>query len=222
MLFTSSPARPSTSIAPLDVQEQLARQGGLHHRSVKVPDLVIAACAEAAGATLWHYDEDYDRIAEVTGQPAEWIASARFAVTRSRGLTRHGADDERVAPGARGPELPDGGREALHEVAVMRGHDHGTAEPVERGLEPLPRVQVEVVQRLVEQQDRRAARNQQRQRQSCALPEAQLCYGCSGSSPENRKKCRNERASVSDIAHSERIVPSGVEHGSSVSCSWAM
>ncbi len=58
----------------LDVQEQLARQGGLHHRSVKIPDLVIAACAEAAGATLWHYDEDYDRVAEVTGQPAEWIA----------------------------------------------------------------------------------------------------------------------------------------------------
>ena len=57
----------------LDVQEQLARQGGLHHRSVKIPDLVIAACAEAAGATLWHYDEDYDRIAKVTGQPAEWI-----------------------------------------------------------------------------------------------------------------------------------------------------
>ena len=58
----------------LDVQEQLARQGGLHHRSVKIPDLVIAACAEAAGATLWHYDEDYDRIAGVTGQPTEWIA----------------------------------------------------------------------------------------------------------------------------------------------------
>ena len=58
----------------LDVQEQLARQGGLHHRSVKIPDLVIAACAEAAGATLWHYDEEYDRVAEVTGQPAEWIA----------------------------------------------------------------------------------------------------------------------------------------------------
>ena len=57
----------------LDIQEQLARQGGLHHRSVNIPDLVIAACAEAAGATVWHYDEDYDRIAAVTGQPAEWI-----------------------------------------------------------------------------------------------------------------------------------------------------
>ena len=23
---------------------------------------------------LWHYDEDYDRIAEITGQRVEWIA----------------------------------------------------------------------------------------------------------------------------------------------------
>jgi hypothetical protein len=58
----------------LEVQRKLARRGGLHHRSVKIPDLLIAAAAEAAGAMLWHYDEDYDRIAEVTGQPTEWIA----------------------------------------------------------------------------------------------------------------------------------------------------
>jgi predicted nucleic acid-binding protein len=58
----------------LEVQRELARRGGLHHRSVKIPDLLIAATAEAAGATLWHYDEDYDRIAEITGQPAAWIA----------------------------------------------------------------------------------------------------------------------------------------------------
>jgi len=59
----------------LEVQHKLARRGGLHHRSVKIPDLLIAATAEAAGAILWHYDEDYDRIAEITGQPAEWIAT---------------------------------------------------------------------------------------------------------------------------------------------------
>jgi predicted nucleic acid-binding protein len=58
----------------LEVQRRLSRRGGLHHRSVKIPDLVIAASAEAAGAVLWHYDEDYDRIAEITGQPVEWIA----------------------------------------------------------------------------------------------------------------------------------------------------
>lgn len=58
----------------LEVQQELSRQGGLHHRSVKIPDLVIAASAEAAGAIVWHYDQDYDRIAEVTGQSVEWIA----------------------------------------------------------------------------------------------------------------------------------------------------
>jgi predicted nucleic acid-binding protein len=58
----------------LEVQAALARRAALHHRSVKIPDLVIAASAERAGAVLWHYDEDYDRVAEVTGQVTEWIA----------------------------------------------------------------------------------------------------------------------------------------------------
>lgn len=57
------------------VQAELSRRGGLHHRSVKIPDLLIAASAEAAGAAVWHYDEDFDRIADVTGQPMEWIAA---------------------------------------------------------------------------------------------------------------------------------------------------
>jgi len=58
----------------LEIQQALSRVGGLHHRSVKIPDLIVAAAAEAAGAVVWHYDQDYERIAEVTGQPAEWIA----------------------------------------------------------------------------------------------------------------------------------------------------
>ena len=58
----------------LEVQHELAGRGGLHHRSVKIADLIIAACAETAGATLWHYDGDFDRIVGVTGQSAEWIA----------------------------------------------------------------------------------------------------------------------------------------------------
>lgn len=41
---------------------------------MKIADLIIAAAAEAAGATVWHYDADYERIAAVTGQPTEWIA----------------------------------------------------------------------------------------------------------------------------------------------------
>jgi predicted nucleic acid-binding protein len=43
------------------------------HRIVKLPDLLIAATAERHGVTVLHYDRDFDRIAEVTGQPTEWV-----------------------------------------------------------------------------------------------------------------------------------------------------
>jgi predicted nucleic acid-binding protein len=60
----------------LSVYEQLSARGGLHQRSVKHPDLLIAMAAEAAGVAVLHYDEDYDRIAEITGQPTRWLAPA--------------------------------------------------------------------------------------------------------------------------------------------------
>ena len=44
------------------------------HRGAKPVDLVVAAAAEAEGLTVLHYDADYERIAEVTGQPTEWVA----------------------------------------------------------------------------------------------------------------------------------------------------
>jgi predicted nucleic acid-binding protein len=59
----------------LCVYEQLSAQGGAHHRSVKHADLLIAAAAEAAGVGVLHYDEDYDRIAGVTGQATRWLAA---------------------------------------------------------------------------------------------------------------------------------------------------
>lgn len=58
----------------LEVYERLARQGGLHHRSVRHPDLLIAAAAEASGIPVLHYDEDYDCIAGMTGQEVRWLA----------------------------------------------------------------------------------------------------------------------------------------------------
>ena len=58
----------------LEVQRSLAHRHALHHRSVKMPDLLVAAVAELEGAVVWHYDEDFDRIAEVTGQPMAWVA----------------------------------------------------------------------------------------------------------------------------------------------------
>ena len=54
-----------------EVQSALIRRG--RHRSVGVADLLIAATAEIEGLTLLHYDADFDLIAEITGQPTEWI-----------------------------------------------------------------------------------------------------------------------------------------------------
>ena len=54
--------------------ERLADQGRGFHRTVKHQDLLIAAVAEEAGVTLVHYDQDYDAIGRVTGQPTRWLA----------------------------------------------------------------------------------------------------------------------------------------------------
>jgi predicted nucleic acid-binding protein len=43
------------------------------HRSVGIPDLLIAAVAERHGLTLVHYDSDFDPVAEVTGQATRWL-----------------------------------------------------------------------------------------------------------------------------------------------------
>src|ERR1700736_3781595 len=48
------------------VQRQLASK---HQRGRKVPDLLVAAAAEASNLTVLHYDADFDRIAAATGQP---------------------------------------------------------------------------------------------------------------------------------------------------------
>ncbi|HEY2552805.1 MAG TPA: PIN domain nuclease [Streptosporangiaceae bacterium] len=55
----------------LDVQADLWRNGRM--RAVGFPDLLIAAVAEREHVTLLHYDGDYDLIAEVTGQPMQWV-----------------------------------------------------------------------------------------------------------------------------------------------------
>jgi len=68
---TMLPLNEQVGRRALQVQEALAEQG--HHRGAGVVDLLIAASAEQAGATLVHYDHDYDLIAEVTQQPMRWV-----------------------------------------------------------------------------------------------------------------------------------------------------
>jgi predicted nucleic acid-binding protein len=55
------------------VQRLLAAK---HQRGRKVPELLVAAAAEARNLAVLHYDADFDRIAIVTGQPCEWVVPA--------------------------------------------------------------------------------------------------------------------------------------------------
>ena len=55
------------------VHRALAGLGPGVQRSVGIPDLIVAAVAERHGVGILHYDEDYDRLAGITGQPTRWI-----------------------------------------------------------------------------------------------------------------------------------------------------
>lgn len=47
-----------------------------HQRGRKVPDLLVAAAAEAHNLTVLHYDADFDLIAAATGQSCKWVVPA--------------------------------------------------------------------------------------------------------------------------------------------------
>lgn len=70
LAYHSVPITETVLQRAIDIQSELARTG--RHR-VPIPDLIIAATAEASDLILLHYDQDYDLIAEVTRQPAEWV-----------------------------------------------------------------------------------------------------------------------------------------------------
>jgi predicted nucleic acid-binding protein len=61
----------------LDVQGELVADGP--PRAVKIGDLIIAAAAGRGGLVVLHYDRDFDRIADVTHQPMEWVLPAGTA-----------------------------------------------------------------------------------------------------------------------------------------------
>ncbi len=55
-----------------EIQAWLTDRGT--HRSAGVADLLVAATAELHRLTLLHYDADFVKVAEVTGQPVRWLA----------------------------------------------------------------------------------------------------------------------------------------------------
>ena len=70
---------PAIEDRAVEVLTLLADRG--QHRAPSVPDLIIAAAAELAGLTVLHCDKDFDLIASVTGQPAEWLNALGSAYT---------------------------------------------------------------------------------------------------------------------------------------------
>lgn len=72
-------AMPRVPVTEAAVDRALAVQALLastsEHRSVPLPDLLVAACAEGAGLTVLHYDADFDRISRLTGQPVQWVVA---------------------------------------------------------------------------------------------------------------------------------------------------
>jgi predicted nucleic acid-binding protein len=70
----SFPAVPTTDAdhqRALEIQAALASKS--QHRALSLTDALVAATAEARGLTVLHYDGDFGLVAEITGQPHEWI-----------------------------------------------------------------------------------------------------------------------------------------------------
>ena len=78
-----APVDDDAVVRALEVQAMLAERS--QHRAVPLPDLVVAACAERADLAVLHYDADFERIAQLTGQAAQWIVPRG---SRSVRLTR--------------------------------------------------------------------------------------------------------------------------------------
>ncbi len=64
------PITPEVTSRAITVQRLLAQVG--QHR-LPIADLLIAAAAESAELTVLHYDADFERIADITGQRQEWV-----------------------------------------------------------------------------------------------------------------------------------------------------
>lgn len=71
--FTDLPLVPRIGQLARETQAALAEAS--QHRAAGVIDLLIAATAEHYGATVLHYDADFDHIATLTGQPMRWVVA---------------------------------------------------------------------------------------------------------------------------------------------------
>lgn len=69
--FTDLALVPEIGDRASAVQLQFAKKS--QHRSAGIIDLITAATAENFGATMLHYDADFDHISTVTQQPTRFV-----------------------------------------------------------------------------------------------------------------------------------------------------
>ena len=72
LVLPEAPITPEVMNRALQVAGLMASKRA--HRGAKPTDLIIAAAAERRGLTVLHYDQDFERIARITGQATEWVA----------------------------------------------------------------------------------------------------------------------------------------------------
>jgi len=72
--MTDLPITTAVATRSKDLQLALTKRG--YHRAASLVDLIVAATAAEYGATVVHYDRDFDRIADVGGPRCEWVAPA--------------------------------------------------------------------------------------------------------------------------------------------------
>ncbi|MFY1696223.1 hypothetical protein EDC02_6295 [Micromonospora sp. Llam0] len=73
-IMTDLPINSAVATRARDIQVALTRRG--YHRAASPVDLIAAAAAAEHGATVLHYDRDFDLITEAGGPRSEWIAPA--------------------------------------------------------------------------------------------------------------------------------------------------
>lgn len=115
-----------TSAEHLRRSRRLQRQLASKHQSGrKLPDLLVAAAAEAASLTVLRYDADFDRIAAVTSQSCSWIVPAGSVAERACAW-RKSSTPERCVPyhhlsgRSRAPSPPSRAHSAISSVEGTR------------------------------------------------------------------------------------------------------
>jgi predicted nucleic acid-binding protein len=71
-VMTELPVTAAVATRARDIQLALAQRG--HHRAASPVDLIAAAAAAEYGATVLHYDRDFDLIAAAGGPRSQWVA----------------------------------------------------------------------------------------------------------------------------------------------------